>query len=146
MRFVPRKHLPHDVPPWVQTGALFFITSHCATRDRPQLTTPASGALVMESVRHYHASGRWFARLFLLMPDHAHALLAFPSDESMRPAIADWKRYTARHAGIKWQRDFFDHRIRKGENWQLKADYIRANPVRQGLAPRIEDWAWIFSA
>ncbi|MSU25416.1 MAG: hypothetical protein EXS32_16545 [Opitutus sp.] len=127
-------------------GELFFITIHCTTRSRHQLTTPASGGLVMESVGHYHASGRWFARLFLLMPDHAHALLAFPSDESMRPVIADWKRYTARHAGIKWQRDFLDLRIREGENWQLKADYIRANPVRQGLAPHIADWPWIFSA
>ena len=146
MRFVPRKHLPHDVPPWVKTGSLFFITIHCATRDRPQLTTPTAGPLLLESVRHYHATQRWFARLFLLMPDHAHALLAFPSDESMRMVTADWKRYTARHADIKWHRDFFDHRVRPGENEQLKTDYIRANPLRRQLVSRLEDWPWIFSA
>lgn len=144
MRFVPRKHLPHDVPAWVEASPLFFITIHCATRDQPQLTTPTTGSLLLESVQHYHSTQRWFAGLFLLMPDHAHALLSFPSDESMRSVIADWKRYTARHAGIKWQRDFFDHRIRPGENEQLKADYIRANPVRRQLVSRIEDWPWIF--
>jgi len=35
--------------------------------------------------------------------------------------------------GIKWQRDFFEHRLRSDESWREKADYILANPVRKGL-------------
>src|SRR5437762_51521 len=109
MRFVPRKSLPHEVPPWVPTGALFFVTIHCATRDHDHLTMTATAESLLESVAHYHAAHRWFARLFLLMPDHAHALLAFPQPEKMRTVVSDWKRYTARHFGVGWQRDFFDH-------------------------------------
>jgi len=146
MRFVPRKHLPHETPPWVSSGALFFVTIHCAAREREQLTVPATAELLLNAVAHYHDNDRWFARMFLLMPDHAHALIAFPRAESMTKAVADWKRYTARHAEIGWQRDFFDHRVRVGENWQLKADYIRANPVRKGLVSRSEDWPWVFNA
>lgn len=146
MRFVPRKQLPHNPPPWVPSGALFFVTLHCAAREREQLTVASTAEALLESVAHYHTTGRWFARLFLLMPDHAHALLAFPNAESMRIVVSDWKRYTARQLRIEWQRDFFDHRVREGENWQIKADYIRVNPVRKGRVARAEDWPWKFEA
>src|SRR4051812_2254613 len=125
MRFVPRRILPHDVPPWVADGSLFFVTIHCATRDIDQLTSRETAEALLESVAYYHSQQRWFARLFLLMPDHTHALLAFPQIESMRDTVSAWKRYTARQYRISWQRDFFDHRIRDGDSWQLKADYIR---------------------
>jgi putative transposase len=145
MRFVRRKHLPHDVPPWVTDGALFFVTIHCATRGAEQLTIAAVATPLLESVAHYHSNHRWFARLFLLMPDHAHALISFPQPETMRAVIGDWKRYAARHLGIGWQRDFFDQRLREDEQWRLKADYIRSNPVRKGLVMRPEEWPWTFA-
>lgn len=125
-------------------GALFFVTIHCAVRDQPQLTEPSKAQLLLDSVAHYQNAGRWFARPFLLMPDHAHALLAFPSVEVMPNVIRDWKRFTARHGPVAWQRDFFDHRIRNDENWELKAAYIRENPVRKKLVSRADDWPWIF--
>ena len=133
MRFVPRKHLPHDVPGWVADGALYFITIHAAKSGNDQFTQAETGTILLEAVQHYHDSHRWFARLFLLMPDHVHALLAFPREESMRRVVADWKRYTVRRGGVRWQRDFFDHRLRSDESWELKAGYIRTNPVRKGL-------------
>jgi hypothetical protein len=55
-----------------------------------------------------------------------------------------WKRWTARHLGIVWQRDFFEHRLRSDESWREKADYILANPVRKGLVKSAEDWAYVF--
>ncbi|MSU48885.1 MAG: hypothetical protein EXS37_07330 [Opitutus sp.] len=80
------------------------------------------------------------------MPDHAHALLAFPAGESMLKVVRDWKRFTSRQTQIAWQRDFFDHRIRNDENWELKAAYIRENPVRKGLVVAASDWPWIFES
>ncbi len=80
------------------------------------------------------------------MPDHVHALLAFPRTEGMKAVIVDWKRYTARNAGVAWQRDFFDHRIREGDNWQLKANYVRDNPVRKGLIACADQWPWKFES
>lgn len=144
--FVPRKKLPHDVPSWVPDGSLYFVTIHCLQRATAQLTIPSAAEILLESVEHYHRAGRWFTRLFLLMPDHAHALLAFPSGEAMRRVVGDWKRFTARQAGVGWQRDFFDHRVRPGENWDLKAAYIRENPVRAGLAATSAEWPWFVEA
>lgn len=36
----------------------------------------------------------------------------------------------------RWQRDFFDHRLRSIESAAEKAQYIRMNPVRAGLVNR----------
>ena len=74
------------------------------------------------------------------MPDHVHFLMKFSPDMGLRKTVENWKRYTARHAGIRWQRDFFDHRLRNNESFQAKALYIRFNPVRAGLVTNPEDW------
>lgn len=58
----------------------------------------------------------------------------------MSAVIRDWKRLTARRAGINWQRNYFDHRIRPGEGLQRKDDYIRQNPVRAGLVRHPDEW------
>lgn len=74
------------------------------------------------------------------MPDHLHLIAGFPKTESMSSVIRDWKRLTARRAGIVWQRNYFDHRVRPNEGLQQKTDYIRDNPVRAGLVKVAEDW------
>lgn len=80
------------------------------------------------------------------MPDHLHALLAFPPHEPVRDVWRDLKRYTARVGGVQWERDVFEDRLRNDENSGLKARYIRENPVRQGLVSTAEEWAWYFEA
>jgi mono/diheme cytochrome c family protein len=80
------------------------------------------------------------------MPDHLHALISFPYKRPMRQIMSDWKRFLATESKIEWQRDFFDHRLRKEESYREKADYIRANPVRAGLITRPEEWAYFWTA
>jgi REP element-mobilizing transposase RayT len=48
--------------------------------------------------------------------------------------------------GIRWQRDFFEHRLRSEESFREKADYVLANPVRAGLVECEEDWLYTFIA
>ncbi len=64
----------------------------------------------------------------------------------MQKTLADWKRYTCTKGGIDWQRDFFDHRLRKDESYIEKAHYIRMNPVRAGLIARSEDWPHVWES
>jgi REP element-mobilizing transposase RayT len=99
----------------------------------------------MESARFYHRRGRWHITVFILMPDHIHALLSFPRDEAISRVIGDWKRFHARKHVILWQEGYFDHRLRddeRGEQLAAKIDYIRNNPVVAGLCARPEDWPW----
>ena len=102
----------------------------------------------MKAVADYHAAGRWWCDLFLLMPDHVHALLAFPHEPGMSVVIRNWKRGAARLQGVRWQENYFDHRIRTKAEAQEKWRYIRRNPVVKGLCVREEDWPhwWAISA
>ena len=54
----------------------------------------------------------------------------------MSSVISDWKRFHARNNGVVWQEGYFDHRLRddeRGEQLEMKVDYIRQNPVAAGL-------------
>ncbi len=136
-----RKHLPHDVPLGVGSdGQVFFITVCAAERDSQPLIQAGTPEILMESVRHRHNEGLWFARVFIVMPDHVHLLIRMSDTAVLCHSITQWKRWTARQGGFVWQRDFFDHRLRSDESSREKADYILNNPVRAGLCDKPEDW------
>ena len=136
----------HRVPEWVRDDAIFHIRVRCAPGSQP-LTEPDTARALLASVQFYHERHRWCAHLFVLMPDHWHALLSFPADASMSRVIGDWKKYHARHTGIVWQEGYFDHRLRAHlEQLDAKAAYIRRNPVVAGLCAREEDWPWQWQA
>jgi REP element-mobilizing transposase RayT len=107
------------------------------------LTQPAVAKRLLESVDFYHAGKRWYAWLFLLMPDHVHAILSFPAGSSFRATVGDWKRYQRQRLDARWQDGFFDHRLRNDEEFVEKVHYIRMNPVRKGLCSRPEEWSWV---
>ncbi len=139
-----RKTLPHELPPWVASGALFFVTVCCRHRGVNVLARDEVAGVLFDAVQHYVATGGWYVRLMLLMPDHLHGLIAVPIEGDLERTVRNWKRFLARHAGIEWQRDFFDHRVRNEESIEEKAAYIRNNPVRGGLVVRREDWRFVW--
>src|SRR5204862_674511 len=98
---------------------------------------------IFDSVEFRNQNAISYARLLCLMPDHLHALISFPFERLMKQIIADWKGFLATKFRIEWQCHFFDHRLRKDENYREKADYIRANPVRAGLVKPSEDWPYL---
>jgi putative transposase len=85
----------------------------------------------------------WHCRLCLLMPDHLHGIIAFPREPGMQVAITNWKKFVAAKFGVRWQRDFFDHRLRNHHELEEKTAYILMNPVRKGLCERMDDWVWV---
>ncbi len=140
-----RKKLPHDIPLWVRPeDATYFLTVCCDVRGTNQLCLPPIASVIFESVEFRQARGDWWVHLLLLMPDHLHALVVFPPDKEMKQVVAQWKEILAKRIGIQWQRDFFDHRLRKEESLREKADYILENPIRKGLVTRTEDWTFVW--
>ena len=135
-----RKHLPHSIPAMVADGTLFFITINCTTRDSNQLAHPTIATAVVENLSRHQEAGDIWVYLLMLMPDHLHGLFSFSREVSMRQIISSFKRFTARHSAIRWQRDFFDHRIRNDASREEKWHYIRNNPVRKGLVQTPDEW------
>jgi REP-associated tyrosine transposase len=138
---VGRRALPHDPPHFIGTSdAIFFITICCQPKGENQLCLPKNAETLLAAARFYWDRSLWGLPLFLLMPDHVHMLATFGPNAGMGKVIRNWKRHTARHTGIRWQRDFFDHRLRNDESLEEKAAYILNNPVRAGLVAQTEDW------
>ena len=137
--------LAHNTPAWVESGATYHIRISIERDYSLSLTNATAGTALLDSARFYHERWRWHCRLFLLMPDHLHALLTFSNDKAMGTVVASWKGYQAKHLGIHWQGNYFDHRIRDRGELQKKAAYIRLNPVRENLCLTEEAWPWVLS-
>jgi len=86
---------------------------------------------------------------YVIMPDHLHLFVTGGQDfilgrwvsmlkQVLAKAGGDWPGKTPRI----WQEGFFDHLLRNDESMSQKWDYIRANPVRAGLATNADDWPY----
>jgi putative transposase len=87
-------------------------------------------------------------RAWVLMPNHVHILIyprvAIPK---ITKAI---KNYSARQSNAIlnrtgqpfWHDESYDHWLRDGDELQKIVGYIESNPVKAGLAERVEDWRW----
>jgi len=139
-----RQRLGHAAPQWVCEGSFFFVTINCAERGTNQLCRAGVGDAILAAFANYHDRCVWHCRLALLMPDHLHAVLAFPREPGLKTTITEWKRFLARTQSISWQRDFFDHRLRDHHEETEKLSYVLMNPVRKGLCERAEDWPWVY--
>jgi REP element-mobilizing transposase RayT len=139
-----RKLLPHDPPNWIDpTREAFFITINCLPRGINQLAHDSVWTSLIETTQFREQKGDWKWLLFLAMPDHLHGIVTFPNEFFMRKSISSWKRWMSKSVSIRWQRDFFDHRLRSEESTIEKASYIRMNPVRAGLVTHPGDWPYV---
>ena len=143
MAFKKKRKLYHTVPSWVKPGAIYHIRIRCAENNERLLTTPHIAGSVLQSAAFYHRDRKWYIRMFMLMPDHLHALISFPPDKRMSGVVGSWKGYNNRKNGIIWQENFFDHRIRNDAALDEKAAYIRNNPVAKCLCTTPGDWPWV---
>jgi putative transposase len=140
-----RLTLPHDTPFWIHPEReTYFVTICCRPRGENHLCHKTLSVDLFNSAKEVQASGDWQVQMMLLMPDHLHSFLSFPNrTRSCEQVVRAWKRWSARHRGIRWQRDFFEHRIRGDANDRDKARYIAENPVRTGLVGRAEEWPYV---
>jgi len=132
-----RKSLPHEIPLWIDPSRETYFLTLCAC-DRASSPLLPIAPRLLESIRYYHELGKWSIHLSLIMLDHVHLLMVGP--DKLTAVVRSWKHWTTRHLGVAWQRDFFEHRLRREESLREKADYVLNNPVRAGLVSRWQDW------
>ncbi len=144
MREYPGR-LHHKTPAGVKDGAIFHIHIRALPTQSPPLTAPVLAPRLIAAARRAHELGHWWCELFLLMPDHIHALLAFHDSLGMSETIRNWKRGAARVQRVLWQEGYFDHRLRPQKSLRESWDYIHRNPVVKNLCAIEEDWPWWWS-
>ncbi len=137
-----RKHPARGVfiSSWYPT--IVFLT--VCTKDRQPWLAQAH---VHEAlVKLWKQATAWLVGRYVLMPDHLHLFCA-PNDlnVSLNTWVAYWKRqFSCLHLpGVGgWQRDCWDRRLRTGESYAAKWEYVRQNPVRAGLCANADDWPY----
>lgn len=127
-------------------GAEYFLT--ICTEDRRQgLTEPLVAPAVLAEATAMDGDATWQLRSLVVMPDHVHLLVILGERLSLGKAVARLKSktkgaLTEHTAGIDWQRDFYDHHVRHGEERAPILHYIYFNPWRGGLCVRDAHWPW----
>jgi len=130
------------VPTWVDTNCDWFITIACAPRGLNQLAKPEVKEAIAGAIEHYSKANRLEPRVWVAMPDHLHLIAKFDHRRGMAATLTSFKRHLAGSAGVRWQRGFFDHRLRSATEVEAKSMYVRMNPVRAGLVAHPEDWPY----
>jgi REP element-mobilizing transposase RayT len=144
MREYPGR-LHHQTPGWVPGGAAFHVRIRASSEMHP-LTQPNTAGELLASARRYHDLAHWWCTLFLLMPDHVHAIVSVPRTSTMSTTVMNFKRATTRFQSVRWQSGYFDHRLRSPDDARETWDYIRLNPVVKGLCTTGDEWPWWWSA
>lgn len=103
------------------------------------LKRPDLGEIVANSLRHFDGD-RYDLTDFVVMPNHAHVLVAFPDEESLLDQCDSWKHFTATQLNRKlgtsgrfWQQDGFDHLVRSVDQFEYLRRYIAENPLKAHL-------------
>src|SRR5205823_1056317 len=125
-----RKHPAHGVEIATSLPTIVFLTV-CTKGRAPWLASPDVHAQ-LRSV--WQTARAWLVGRYVIMPGHIHQFIA-PGNPEL--PLENWVRYwkshfTKLHANAQhcWQPDHWDRRLRSGESYAEKWDYVRANPVR----------------
>ena len=118
-----------------------------AVAPRPPSPTTSLGAiapLILRKARENHNRGIWRLALFLVMPDHLHFIVNIGGRgaTALPKVIANSKHLLSARYGLRFQRDFFDTRLRDDAHFAEEYDYILGNPVRKGLCATPEEWPY----
>ncbi|WP_339612400.1 transposase [uncultured Rubinisphaera sp.] len=97
---------------------------------------------------------------FVIMPDHVHALLWFPTPGQLSSFLHEWKRQTSLRirkwyrenaSGYQsrypdpvrfWQPKYYSFEIYSRKKLEEKLIYMHLNPVRNELVEKAVDWKW----
>jgi len=145
---ITKRKLPH----WQIGNCWFFVTFNLKDKNA-QLSSEAKD-VVAGSIKFAHLK-RCAMSIGVVMPDHVH-LLFQPLEKrtgvyfSLQEITGPVKSYSAHRInelmgrkGNLWLAESYDRIIRDEEEWLEKFDYIRNNPVKNGLAEKPEDYPWL---
>lgn len=135
-KYPDRKRPAHGVYVSLGQPTVVFLTVSTKGR-RPWL---AQRHVQAELEKVWSEADAWLVGYYLLMPDHLHLFCA-PRDlnVTLKAWVGYWKRqFSCLHLSEtgEWQRDYWDTRLRRTENFTNKWRYVQENPVRKGFVTR----------
>jgi len=137
-------------------GGSYFFTVNLADRRRALLTEHI--VLLRAAFRQVRARHPFAIEAVVILPDHLHAIWTLPDGDadfstrwrliksSFSHALPRGERISASRAAKGereiWQRRYWEHTLRDGDDFARHLDYIHFNPVKHGHAIRVRDWPY----
>jgi len=135
-------------------GRQWYFVTVCAEGRKPIFAEDAVVGLLLRILRDKCTQHSFNVYTYCFMPDHVHLECVGTSPESdLIALIRNWKgvaQTELRRRGIHhlWQKGFYDHILRKGDDANRVAWYIFNNPIRKGLVADPRGWpysgSWMF--
>ncbi|MDR3753754.1 MAG: transposase [Terracidiphilus sp.] len=103
----------------------------------------------MTAALRYWNDKRYRLLAWCVMPNHVHVVIRLFPGHELGAIVKGWKLHVskaAKHAlgqtGTLWQREYYDHLIRDGDDLRRAIQYVIENPPKAAL----KDWPWVWSA
>ncbi len=142
---MPFPHKNIRLHPIKYVGQFSCFITLCCTRRRPVFADAKNAAWLIENLREQWIAFRFAVHAYCVMPDHFHGLLSGSEPTSdLLAFVKNFKgttsnEYQRRYHRVLWQKKFYDHILREGDNAANVAGYIWMNPVRSGLCVNPRD-------
>jgi putative transposase len=139
----PYREKKHRLDPEIYRGKILVSFTLCI-KNRKELFVSNDIFSRFESILLKElAEGDVSAQIYLFMPDHVHLILSGREENTdILKCLNSYKKQTGfwlykNKPSIKWQKDYYDHILRKEEDLETIIKYILNNPVRAGL---VDNW------
>jgi putative transposase len=118
----------------------------------PVFTNEEHVEVLRQAFRKIMAARPFTIDALVVLPEHRHCIWRMPEDDA--DYSSRWREIkkaasrrirtitNIRKERMLWQRRFWEHAIRDGEDWRRHVDYIHYNPVKHGLVDHPGDWRW----
>ena len=145
---VSRRNLPH----WQEPGRVYFITWRCKDS---LILNEVERSIALEAIKFWDTR-KWRIYAAVILPDHVH-ILAQPLSKKeegvfdLAEIIHSVKSFSAQKIsqrrgvrGTIWQDERYDRIVRDEAEFLEKWQYIRNNPLKDGLASNPDEYPWLY--
>jgi putative transposase len=143
-----RTDYPRHLPAFDYRGPHRYFLTFC-TADRHFAFAEAAAVYLVRGQFLRAADRHLFAVLaYCFMPDHVHLLVEGTREDSDLKAFQSAAKqfsgfhYKAQFGRLLWQRYGFERALRSEDSTIDAVRYILANPVRAGLARRVDEYSF----
>jgi len=137
-----RRKLPH----WRVDDVTYFVTWRLASGQHE--LDSGERDLVVNAMKRFDGE-RYQLVAYVVMDDHAHALITPLTTYRLQDILHSWKSFTAhqmqrghKRFGLVWQHEYFDRIVRDEKELLQKLDYLLRNPWKRW--PSLEGYTWVW--
>ena len=124
----------------------YFVTSSTFQK-KAVFQSDRSARLFIETLLEYRQQGKFKLHELVVMPDHFHLLITpiFTLEKAVQLIKGGFSFRAGKLFGLRgnvWQTSFYDRRVRDTAEYESFRRYIHLNPVKRGMVPSAEQYAY----